>query len=237
VTPEEVVERAYEVFARYDLPPVMDYCTACWSLEDEKRWHAPLRAMPRETFGQYVWDAIHHVGDATDFKHFAPRVLEDVLLGVANEPGLYLHRFGLAGFTDWPEPERRAVLDVVDVIWERHLAGYDAARPYPTDDVLGAVGDVLGDLAGVLAAWGARTDRAAVANLAELVVRNPDSVLHGATLGGWWWDDLQQEQVVAWLREPARRDQVIGAFTGEGDAIDDLLARAGQVLAGAAATA
>jgi hypothetical protein len=193
VTPREVVERAYSVFARHGLPPVMSYCELCERPSDEKRLRAPLRVLSTFDVWSYVMNAIHHMGDERDFLHFAPRVLADVLLGEADDSdiGLYLGRFAYAGWRDWPDEERRVVRDALDVLWETCLS---ESPPMRTEDVLAGVANVLGagpELAALLDAWAARTDPPAVAARAALA--EPLD-------GGWWDDEDAHAQVLAWLR-------------------------------------
>ena len=224
MTPEEAVERAYEAFAHCALPAVMEYCAHCITAEHEARLHAPLRELTEaEVFG-YVADAVHLLGDANDVRHFAPRLLDIVVEGSATDETWYLRKLRDGGFAEWPEAERRAVIDVLDAAWERRLATFDPTG-FEVEGLLCGIGHVLLDLAPLLYAWGHRTDRVAVANLAALMVLDTGVVTRGESPSGAWWDDddVITAQYVAWLRAPERREQVAAAYGGGDDELDAML--------------
>lgn len=110
--------------------------------------------------------------------------------------------------------------DALDVAWERRLATFDPIG-HDVEGLLCGIGHVLLDLAPLLAAWGARTDRVAVANVASVMVLNAATVTRGEVPQDVWWDgeDETTAQFVAWLREPERREQVAAAVDGTGDQI------------------
>lgn len=224
MTVEEAVERAYKAFAHHGLPPVMEHCDHCFTPEDEARLHAPLRTLSDSDVFTVVAHAVHLLGDERDFRHFAPRVLADVVDGSATDETWYLKKFRDAGFAGWPEAERRAVSDVLDAAWERRLATFDPTG-HEVEGLLCGIGHVLLDLAPLLDAWGCRTDRVAVANLASSMVLNAGTVTRGETPDGAWWDedDLTTAQYAAWLRAPERREQVAAAYGGSDDELDAML--------------
>lgn len=227
MTVEEAVERAYEAFAGYGLPPAMDRCDHCIGAEEEARLHRPVRSLSERQVFTYVSHALHLLGDARDFKHFAPRVLESVALGDPVDEAWYLRKLRDAGVADWPEEERRAAADVLEAAWERRLAAFDPTG-FEVEGLLCGIGHVLGDLAPLLDAWGRRSDRVAVANLAAVMVSNAAAIAGGEPLRDAWWEEEDEAtaQVVAWLRAPERAEQVAAAYAGGADEIDAILDRA-----------
>lgn len=85
MTPEEAVERAYEAFAHYALPPVMEHCEHCFSPRDEARFHVPPRELTDDAVDTYAGHAMRLLGDARDFRHFAPRIVAAVVDGSATD--------------------------------------------------------------------------------------------------------------------------------------------------------
>jgi hypothetical protein len=224
------VEAAYAAFAGYRLPPVMTFCDVCWTPDQEAALHGPLREIPDDLVQEYASGAVWDIGDAAAVRHFAPRLLD----AAARNPlgaSAFLRPFPEAGAASWPAAERAAVRAVLDEVWERTLATYGPG--YDTEPVLCAYALAGYDLAPVLAAWGARTDVTAVAQVAGLVVDHPATVLEGAPLRDPYWPPEPMGLVAGWLRDPARRDQVAAPdIAPDNEPYASLLEVAASVLAG-----
>lgn len=191
--------------------------------------HGPLREIPADALVDYLLDATLLVGDVHDLKHFVPRLLADVALDRADDVALYLSRFRYLDWRAWPDDERAVVTATLDVAWQRALATWEPLSR--VEEVLCGVGCVLGDLAPLLGAWGRRTDPAALAALAQVVLANAAALHEGGELGDPWWEPEPMAQVVAWLRDPARRAQ-LASYEPCGDERDAAVAAAASVLAG-----
>lgn len=74
---------------------------------------APLRELTGEQIGPYSGWAITTVGDDRDYRHFLPRIFElaieePVWLGTI--PAVTASRLNIAGWRNWPEPQKTSVL-------------------------------------------------------------------------------------------------------------------------------
>src|SRR5262245_16013964 len=76
----------YDVFALYRLGEVVEGCSHCVAVGDERALHrAPLRRLDGRSLGRYAFKALTTWGDVDDLRHFLPRLLE---LAAANDPDL-----------------------------------------------------------------------------------------------------------------------------------------------------
>jgi len=108
------IERAYDVFARYARPAVLeaspvknaDAILRSLSL-------APLRDLSEDKVGPYAGSALYTVGNVQDYKHFLPRILEIAFAGsrgwVGCVPPAIANHLVYARWRDWPTKEVDAV--------------------------------------------------------------------------------------------------------------------------------
>lgn len=105
----EIVLPVYETFSKYKVSEDMDYCPCCISSEEVNNLcSVDLRHLEREDFARYSGKALSTWGNAEDFKHFLPRLLE---LEVFNQYGLHYltSKFELADFSTWPPIEKQTI--------------------------------------------------------------------------------------------------------------------------------
>jgi hypothetical protein len=122
-------ERLYAAFAGYRLPTDLEVCEQCgpeWTAQD-------IRSTPLRSLSLLQLEAIHVMSlDDNDFRHFFPRLVELLLTDPAPVFAFDLAR--LRGrVPTWPEPERAAVHDLVDELWQDLLAGFPAELGYFSD--------------------------------------------------------------------------------------------------------
>jgi hypothetical protein len=139
VFPEQTALQAaigglYATFASYPLKRVIAGCPHCVSRADSDALHMrALDALTADDMRFYAFKAMTTFGDAEDFKHFLPRLLEllarEVEAGEAGE-GLGLNeeilgdKLRLAGYAGWPAVEREAVERFLDAMWSALLARF-----------------------------------------------------------------------------------------------------------------
>ena len=124
-----MLEPLYTAFARYRLPDGLQVCEQCgpeWTAQD-------IRSTPLRSLSLPQLEAIRLMSlDDNDFRHFFPRLIELLLADPATVFAFDLAR--LRGrVPTWPEPERAAVHDLVDGLWQDLLAGYPAQLGYFSD--------------------------------------------------------------------------------------------------------
>src|SRR4051812_10036692 len=72
------VERLYEVFAQYPSKH-MGGCPCCLTAGEQFILESkPLRELTESDLRSYIGIALHTFGDVKDFKHFLPRILEQM---------------------------------------------------------------------------------------------------------------------------------------------------------------
>jgi hypothetical protein len=209
------VDRLYIAFSGVRRPSVIEYCTCCFSADEEHALLAPvaLRQLSVDVLRPYAFDVLLTVGDVEDFRYFLPRILEVACTVGFNGPDLepLAGRLARAQWLDWPAAEQVAVRDVLAVLWATTLAVFPSEPD--ADTVLCALGNAGDDLRPHLARWMAELRQpAASAHLLELLH-------HGArwTSAGWklrnaFWGS-NGGAVAAWLAGPDLRRAVAAAFT------------------------
>jgi hypothetical protein len=124
-----MLERLYTTFGRYRLPEDLEVCEQCgpeWTVEG-------IRSAPLQSLSLLQLEALHLMSlDDNGFRHFFPRLIELLLADPAPVFAFDLAR--LRGrMPSWPEPERRAVHDLVADLWQHLLASFPAELGYFSD--------------------------------------------------------------------------------------------------------
>lgn len=104
----------YAAFARCTIPQQLSYCTYCDTEEYERSLHAPLDALPCELVDKYLADAIHHTGDAQDFRYFLPRIIELECERDLSWWWVLPDRLKQASFATWSDVQRSAALRAIE---------------------------------------------------------------------------------------------------------------------------
>ena len=133
-------EALYVVFSIYRLKPHTDGYSHCVSDRDRARIYSrPLRELAADDLWLYASKAMTTWGDANDFRHFLPRLLELALTDLSDwvDIEVVLGKPAYANWQNWPERERAAVCGVgqagVDVspfieAWRRSAFGLPHCR-------------------------------------------------------------------------------------------------------------
>ncbi len=196
----EAVETLYDVFSLYPLAQKVEGCPCCVSAQDEAALHVrPLRRMTAEDLRRYAFKALSTWGDANDFRHFLPRLLE-----LTAEPLNYdvdleavTSKLEYANCNQWPEQEQQAVRGYLLALWQLLLTlPPDAVS---LNEYLGAIGQVEEDLAPYLELWRNGAGDAALDQL--MIFADAQISLHKSKLTHWGGRREQMTQVIDWLSE------------------------------------
>lgn len=124
----------YSAFASYPLKRVIAGCPHCVSGEDSDAFHVrALDALTADDLRRFATKAMTTFGDAEDFKHFLPRLLELlahelVARGAKEDLGFNEEILGgklvLADYAGWPAVEREAVERFLGAMWGALLARF-----------------------------------------------------------------------------------------------------------------
>jgi hypothetical protein len=119
------IEGLYDAFEAYPLRTLIDFCPHCQLDAAERQLQArPLRELGWADLRAYCPKAITAFGDAADFKHFLPRILELYVTDHRGAPCCLFVTFGKleqAAWASWPVEEVAAVRTFIDA-WKRVLA-------------------------------------------------------------------------------------------------------------------
>jgi hypothetical protein len=196
---ETAIEALYQTFAIYPLRPVIDGCPHCVSREDSDQLHVrPLRELAPDDVRYYAFKAMTTFGDAADFKHFLPRLLELIARELRGSETLGLNeevvgeKIALAQYSTWPRAERAAVEGFFMATWRVTLATFPS-MPEP-QTLLCTVAQFTGadGLAPYLATW-----RKTLLPLALFHVV-------GTIFSGYrstWWPAAAWARFDAWLQD------------------------------------
>jgi len=118
---ERATDQVYRVFAKYPHPVEL----AIEEYRDPEKVRQrlaskPLRELGGEELGAYAGWAMTTVGDADDYRHFLPRILELAIrdlpwLGL--EPWLIAQKLNYGEWRSWPVEEQRAVEAFFQTAW------------------------------------------------------------------------------------------------------------------------
>lgn len=196
----EAVETLYDVFSVYPLAQKVEGCPCCVSAEDEAALHIrPLRRLTGDDLSRYLLKALTTWGDADDFRHFLPRLLE-----IAAETRNYdvdmeaiTSKLEYAKWQQWPEREQQAVRLYLSALWRFVLTL--PPEEVLLDEYLGAIGQAEEDLAHYLKLWQNTVTDAAFTQLAIFFDSQLD--LHKSKLTNWSGRREQVTQVIDWFAE------------------------------------
>jgi hypothetical protein len=198
---ESAIADLYRVFAHYRPREVVTRSgSACPDSRlllsrplDQLGWHELLR---------YGWKAMTLLGDADDYRHFLPRLLELLAFDPPHfNEEVILYNIRLDWQT-WSVAEQSAITRWLQALWRLTLTTYDPIhRERVVADCLCCVAQLADDLAPFLAEWEAFTIPSAIYLLADHVRANGESLSQHSTLENVWWSErnAQMRQAVTWL--------------------------------------
>jgi hypothetical protein len=191
------IEDLYRVFAGYRLGPHVEGCPHCVSDRDHARiYSGPLRSLTAEDLGRYAFKAMTTWGNARDFRHFLPRILELVASNALDSfvpTEVVLGKLASGKWRTWPEQERTALRSFLRLRWSVGLAqdaagllGCDACQ-FDADSWLCGVAYAGEDTVPYVEVWRQEGATETIAHVAAFLVMNPDLIAHGR-LGNAFWD-------------------------------------------------
>ena len=191
------IERLYQVFAPYPAPvrleasPLRDANAVLRALRS-----APLRELQGGQLLPYAAWAITTVGNANDYRHFLPRIIELALAGprwLGADPAVIAGKMDLPRRNDrWTAEERAAVRTAFLAAWKRWLVGLA----------------MMGGVADALDVWRHSPSPHAVEHLARVVSMHRSFLEDGRGIKGGFWDGTALEtrkEVTAWVRSAGVR--------------------------------
>lgn len=118
-TVQDLIDTCYLQLSCYQLNRNIEGCPCCVSEEDKYRLLSkPLKLLSADDLYKFTFKAITTWGEASDFKHYLPRILELVFTEASTIDIELLHsKLIQARFFEWPETEQQAVLNLAEAAW------------------------------------------------------------------------------------------------------------------------
>jgi hypothetical protein len=230
------IERLYGAFAHRPMPSHVEGCPHCLDDSDHELLKArPLRQLTAQHLKKYTFRAMTTWGDANDFAHFLPRLLELLASesGGLFDPELLLGKLELARWRTWSADEVSAVERYLFAAWRAILTDYPG--PLAAADFLTGLSRLFDDLAPFLDIWSADHSLAALRHLTALILDNRNALWSKGALNRAGWRSAQLAQVVAWLRSSAVVERLERGFFAHSNApFASELSQAHECLAAAA---
>src|SRR5262245_4657835 len=157
---DAAVAALYAAFAHYPLPKMMH---TRWGASLDRAEMHPLTLKPLDQLGwgelgRYVYKARSLWGDADDYRHFLPRLLELLVEDPPEQHSAVNEALILYNVRDewraWPEDEREALTGYLVSLWRYLLSTFDPAQPRAfLQDPLCCIAQAVDDLTPYLARW------------------------------------------------------------------------------------
>jgi len=214
----DAFDALYRAFSGYGRSAQIDACPCCVDkLDQDVLTRGPLRGLDADELGKYAFKAMTTWGDAADYKHFLPRILELAIGGGRSSwPGLELEiiagKLQMAGVQSWPAPELAALRECFFAWWQAVLARDPEDGAWRASDVLPAIACVIDDISPFLDAWRADRSLTGALQLAEFIQANWADIANRGHLHGLWRVAEGREAVARWLVDPERKQMLEHAF-------------------------
>lgn len=203
----EAVTQLYATFERYPLRSRIDACPCCRTAGETRHLHTkPLATLNAEDLSLFTFRAMTTVGDANDFRHFLPRILELLPNDFLVDPEVVLGKLQYAGWLDWPVDEVQALRSYLYSLW-----AWARRKPLdplqPEDPEIGqwlcAIARTEPDIANYLDAWLSDPSQEAQAKLHSFQYQHFQAT-HDRRPPSAFWEglDLQWNQVKERLQAP-----------------------------------
>jgi hypothetical protein len=220
---ELALDAVYEAFGRQQKPRRIDGCPCCTTEAQLcQLLAAPLRELDAGRLATYGRKAMTTIGSADDFRYFLPRLLElslqDRYWWLDRE--ILLSKLQYVAWYDWPETERKALLDLFDAAFDDAVSeaagprsANDAEEINNYDDEGCPIDTWLCALACAhipLSRFLERLTQTDAGNaLIAFHARNATALSKGKLVNPFWdGNALETARVVAWLKSDAVRDKL-----------------------------
>jgi len=205
---EQAIQHLYEIFAKYDKPRDFPACQCCLSENEKARLlNGRLKDLSADELSEYAADIFLTVGEVADFKYFLRRILE---ISVKDEflwpdPEVVLSKLSKAGWENWSEDERLAVIQLLQDKFNE-LLNDPASRGSDIDQWVCALGHCVEDLTPYLARMLEASHRDKLLSYVEENL----SAYSKNRLSNAFWDSARanEQHVIAWLNQQTIKDML-----------------------------
>lgn len=182
------IEEIYKSFAKYSATDM----TGSRLYEDKLPiWNKeilskPLRELNEDDLSLYAGKAITTWGNARDYKHFLPRILElTAELRQPYEIDIAFDRIEMAEFKNWSEEERDLIYEFMLALWESILNDNSRKAEFEFDGYFSAIIYYYPKFNDLLEIWETSESKASVKHLADYVVQDAHLLFKGKGFFGY----------------------------------------------------
>jgi uncharacterized protein YjbI with pentapeptide repeats len=230
---DAAIEQLYRVFASYRQPARSH--VSPWAgikeAEIQKLYSAPLARLAEDDLATYARRALSVWGDASELRHYLPRILDLVARGRRGwlDADLFLSKLEQAGWKSWPEVEKATIERYLHELFLATLAEYP--RWPRAGEVVRGVSLAGESLDWYLQTWRDDERPSALHHLADLVLDEQVSLLSNRTVDRSFWHPDALAPVGAFLSAPEHATRLENAFLADPEAPHaDTLASAADIL-------
>jgi len=110
---DETIQTLFRVFQPYSIGGRVKGCPCCVDPDEELELaQVPLHVMTFDgILSRYFMAAMTTWGTVSDFKHFLPRICSLIYRSGSSDVWLLRDKLAYAGFLEWPDAEKQAVVD------------------------------------------------------------------------------------------------------------------------------
>jgi hypothetical protein len=202
----KAIEQLYKVFAKYPVNSNMDGSPI---YHDLAQWNRALLSKPlrqlslEEDLRIYYFKAISTWGGVADFKHFLPRIFEQLTtLPMGIEEWVVLNKLNYSHYETWPPSEQAAVHRFLLSFWQMLLSESSNMIDSFFDDYFPAIANVYPDFNHLLELWAADGSQEAAQRLASFVCQKEKWVLKKQVLPGFYDSEPLGKLFYEWLHSP-----------------------------------
>lgn len=207
----------YQAFEHVRRPGRVRGCPHCVAPEEDRPLlDRPVRSIEADALARYAAKALSTWGDTSDFRYFAPRLLECAAADAFGypDPSVVFGKLVTAGWLDWPAGERAAVEAFLAEWWTGTLRQYPSRPGVGT--VLCSLGSTRIDLAPFLDRWGRLETVDAIRHLHELVFHDVEWGVESRLKDAFWdRSGPGHRQLIRWLTGGDAATAVEVAFAAE----------------------
>ena len=117
------VENLYAVFAQYLPLQLADCCPHCTDADDLAGLQsAPLRELDEDSLERFSFRTMTTWGDADNFRHYLPRLLEWVVWGDELDFEAVTSKLIYADWRSWPIEEQNTIEQFLLALWQAILS-------------------------------------------------------------------------------------------------------------------
>jgi hypothetical protein len=222
----EAIEQLYKVFNKYPANSNMGGSPLYYDLA---QWNRALLAKQlrqlslEKDLNVYYFKAMTTWGGVEDFKHFLPRILEQLTtLPSGVEEWVALSKLNYGHYEAWPAREQDAVHQFLLAFWQMLLCKELDLIDAFFDNYFPAIANVYPDFNHLLELWAAADSQAAAQRLASFVCQKEKWVLKKRVLPGFHDSEPLGKLFFEWLHSPAAVAKLKQAVTWEAHPYLDL---------------